>query len=127
MTRSFREVPKVLVCDDDFHCRSALVDMLSGGGFATCEAGGVLEALRVARACRVDFGFFDYQLPDGDGMTAVKCLAQASIRFPWVLMSGEETIEERSVAAAGAVAFLPKPLDVVEVRRILKECFGFPR
>ena len=60
-------------------------------GVSPTEAG---EALAVARKIRPDFGFFDYQLPDADGATAVRRIRAERIRFPWVLMSGAETFAE---------------------------------
>jgi DNA-binding NtrC family response regulator len=116
---------RVLVCDDDPGCRLSLVDVLRAYGYETCEAGHAVEALFVARKMKIDFGFFDYELPDADGATAVERIREERIKFPWALMSGAETIAESRVAAAGAVAFLHKPLDIKEVRRILRDCLGF--
>jgi len=113
------------VCDDDKGCRVSLVDVLRALGYETCEAGQAGEALYVARRLKIDFGFFDYELPDADGLTAVERIQKERIEFPWLLMSGAETIAESRVAAAGAVAFLHKPLDIKEVRRILRDCLGF--
>jgi len=101
------------------------VDLLRACGYETCEAGQAVEALYVARQLKIDFGFFDYELPDADGATAVERIREERIRFPWALMSGVESIAESRVAAAGAVAFLHKPLDIKEVRRILRDCLGF--
>ena len=121
---SLAHIQRVLVCDDNAACRVSLVDLLRACGFETCEAGEAGEALAVARKIRPDFGFFDYQLPDADGATAVRRIRAERIRFPWVLMSGAETFAESEVAAAGAVAFLQKPLEIVEVRRILRDWLG---
>lgn len=121
---SFPHIQRVLVCDDDAACRVSLVDLLRAYGVVTCEAGEAGEALAVARRMKIDFGFFDYQLPDADGATAVRRIRDERIRFPWALMSGAETIAESNVAAAGAVAFLHKPLEIVEVRRILRDWLG---
>jgi len=120
----FSYIQRVLVCDDDTGCRLSLVDVLRACGYETCEAGQAGEALTVARKMKIDFGFFDYELPDADGTTAVQWIQRERIKFPWVLMSGAETVAESSVAAAGAVAFLQKPLDIAEVRRILRDCLG---
>ena len=117
-------IRRVLVCDDDPGCRLSLVDALRAFGYETCEAAHAVEALYVARRTKIDFGFFDYELPDADGATAVERIREERIQFPWALMTGAETIAESRVAAAGAVAFLHKPLDIAEVRRILRDCLG---
>ena len=101
------------------------MEVLQRDGFQTYEAGGGYEAIRVARRAPVEFGFFDYVLPDLDGPTAVMRLREETIAFPFVLMSGRYA-ELVGVAPAGAVAFLPKPLDIAEVRRILREFFDSP-
>ena len=119
-----RRQPKrlhVLVCDDDVGCRISLIEIIRAAGLRAFEADRASEAIRVARSVPVDFGFFDYGLPDLDGTAAVRRLREESISFPYVLMSGQEVGSEPWMAEAGAVAFLPKPLDVEEIRRILQQ------
>lgn len=92
----------------------------------TFEAGGGYEAIRLARKVQVDFGFFDYALPDLDGPSAVKQIRQESISFPFVLMSGQELVLEQLEAEAGPIAFLPKPLDLAAIRRIVQKFSSAP-
>ncbi len=115
---------RVLVCDDDVACRRALVDLLLSDGMQTYEAGGGFEAIQVARAFPVDFGFFDCELPDLDGPTTLMRLREESLAFPYVLMSGGDAFAEVATGTAGQVAFLQKPLDVVVVREILRDVSG---
>jgi CheY-like chemotaxis protein len=117
---------RVLVCDDDMGFRRSLIEVLLTDGFQTFEAGGGYEAITIARRVPVDFGIFDCRLPDLDGPAALERMRAESIAFPYVLMSGDILSPEQLSALAGMVAFLPKPLDLDRIRRILKEFFGFP-
>ncbi len=111
---------RVLVCDDDRACRITLLDALQCEGFATYEAQDGHEAMDLARMIPLDFGFFDYKLPDLDGRTTVKLIRKESIMFPFVIMSGEKNIAEVIKGEGDAVAFLPKPLEISQIRRILR-------
>jgi len=117
---------RILVCDDDKSCRKAIVEVLHTDGFETYEAAGGYEALKLVRAVPVDFGFVDCSLPDLDGPTALRRMREESITFPVVLMSGEKLFAEACLATAGLVAFLSKPLDVGDIRKILQDYFGPP-
>ncbi len=116
---------RVLVCDDDRACRRALVEVLIGHGFEICEARGGYEAIEVVRRRPIDLGFFDYRLPDLDGLSTVRRLQEESFVFPFVLMSGEkQPFAETKTLPSGMVGFLAKPLGLAEVRRIIREVFG---
>jgi len=116
---------RILVCDDDKACRRAIVEILSGEGFETCEAGGGYEAIKVVRKTRVDLGFFDWGLPDLDGPSTIRRLREEDFIFPFVLMSGEKkAFAETITLPSGVVAFLSKPLGVEDVRRVIYKVFG---
>ena len=89
------------------------------------EIGEKISLTKDRLSHQTDDGFFDYTLPDLDGTTIVRQIRREEISFPFVMMSGEESVAERCVAAEGAVAFLQKPLDMSVIRKILQDCLGF--
>jgi CheY-like chemotaxis protein len=117
---------RVLVCDDDRAFRRSLIEVLMTDGLQTFEAGGGYEAITIARKVRVDFGIFDCKLPDLDGPAAIQRMRAEAISFPFVLMSGDVWSPEQLSTLAGLVAFLSKPLDVAEIRKILRDFSGSP-
>lgn len=113
------KIQNVLLCDDDAGLRQALADLLRLQGLTPFEAGKAAKAMELARQVPMDFGFFDFQLPDMDGATAVRMLRRESIIFPYVIMSGESALARQHGSGAGAVGFLAKPLQFSQIKIIL--------
>ena len=83
-----------------------------------CAADGH-EALRLAQRERPDVILMDIAMPGMDGITATECIYR-ECPTPVVIMTGHRdnaTIERAS--AAGAGAYLVKPLDMEEVERAI--------
>ncbi len=104
--------PLVYVVDDDSAVRGGLVRMLKSAGinaesFASAEE--FLEApRRQADTCLI----LDLRLPGSSGIELQRELAAAGSDLPIVFLSAHSTARRREAAmAAGAVAFLSKPVD----------------
>ena len=104
--------PLVYVVDDDPAVRLALVRVLKSAGlnaesFASAEE--FLEApRRQANACLI----LDLRLPGHSGIELQRELAAAGSDLPIVFVTAHSTARHRKAAiAAGAVAFLSKPVD----------------
>ena len=104
--------PLVYVVDDDPAVRGALTRMLKSAGlnaesFASAEE--FREApRREADACLI----LDLRLPGRSGIELQRELAAAGSDLPIVFLSAHSTARHRRAAiAAGAVAFLSKPVD----------------
>lgn len=104
---------KILVVDDTEVNRAVLEDMLAGLGFAIHHAGNGREALAMAGAERPDLILMDVRMPEMDGLEATRRIrASAPIAAtPIVMLSAGATADEQGQSlAAGADAFLPKPI-----------------
>jgi CheY-like chemotaxis protein len=106
---------KVLVVDDVAANRAMAVDMLSQLGFEVVEADNGREALNKAQATRPDCILMDIVMPEMDGLEATRRLRQLPglDKVPIIVMSASASgSDECKSLAAGANAFLPKPIDV---------------
>ena len=106
---------KVLVVDDVAENRAMAVDMVSQLGFAVVEAVNGVDALDKARATRPDWILMDIVMPELDGLEATRRLRQLPGlgEVPIIVMSASASgSDEQKSLAAGANAFVPKPIDL---------------
>ena len=105
---------KVLVVDDVADNRSLAVHFLEPLGFEMFEAADGLQALEFAQALRPDLILMDVVMPRMDGLQATRALRglPAFQSLPIIAASAiSSRADEAKSLAAGADAFLPKPLD----------------
>ncbi len=101
----------LLIIDDDEVDRMALRRTLKKTEIDAnvVEVGSRAEGLAALQSASFDCVFLDYQLPDGDGLTLLRELANEDIEAPVVMMTGqgsEELVVE--MLHAGALDYLPK-------------------
>jgi len=102
---------EVLVVDDDPRVRAGLVRMLDRGGYRTREAGGAAEAMDLLSQAPADLVLADLMMPDIDGLALIEMVRQRHPGLPVVVVSGAGDPElRRRATAAGALAFLSKPV-----------------
>lgn len=104
----------VLVVDDIAANRAVAVDMLGQLGFDMVEAGDGLEALEKAKALRPALILMDVVMPGMDGLEATRRLREMPEfgDLPIIAVSaGASGSDAAKSLAAGANAFLSKPID----------------
>ena len=104
---------KVLVVDDVAENRTVMIDMLSPLGFEIAEAANGRDGLDKAQSERPDLILMDLVMPVMDGWEAMRQLRQLPDfkRVPIVAVSASAFgDDQRNSLAAGANAFLPKPI-----------------
>jgi two-component system, response regulator, stage 0 sporulation protein F len=121
--------PTVLVADDDDNLRALVARRLSHAGYVVLEAssGGelldrVVDALLSRGEHRApDFVIADVNMPGGDGLEALRALARAHCRIPFVIMTGfpSERVRELS-RELGAAAIFEKPLDLGDLETAVR-------
>jgi signal transduction histidine kinase/DNA-binding NarL/FixJ family response regulator/sugar lactone lactonase YvrE len=105
---------KVLVVDDIEENRAVLREMLRQLGFEISEAANGLEALDRIQSQRPDLILMDVLMPDMDGLEVIRRLRQRAdtAQLPVITVSASASgRDEGSALAAGATAFLPKPIN----------------
>jgi response regulator NasT len=107
---------RVLIADDETVQRMDLKDILTAQGYHVVgEASDGVSAVMQARQFRPDVIILDIRMPEMDGLTAARTIAQEEIA-PVVLLSafGDMPLVEQA-KEAGVVSYLVKPLREAEV------------
>jgi signal transduction histidine kinase/CheY-like chemotaxis protein len=118
---------KVLVADDVPVNRQMLCELLGRLGFDTHEATDGLQAVDQVQALRPDLVLMDVRMPGMDGLEATRVLRQqaATARLPVIMVSANAQPEdEQRAVAAGADAFLPKPIDRTQLVALVGDLLG---
>jgi signal transduction histidine kinase len=112
---------RVLVVDDVPENRALLVQALGSLGFEVSEACNGVEGLAQAQALEPDLLLLDLVMPGMGGLEVIRRLRRLP-RFattPIVAVSASATPDaEADTLAAGADAFLPKPVDLQNLMHV---------
>ncbi len=112
----------VVIAEDEPLVRILAVDVLTEEGFVTIEAGTAAAALTVckARPEAIDALFTDIRMPGStDGLQLAHTVRE---RWPWIsvlIASGNIFLNPKELP--NGARFLPKPYDMREVARVLRE------
>lgn len=103
--------PSIAIVDDDAPVLKALRRLLRGRGFEATTYGSASEFLTALHHQRPDCLILDLQMPGMNGLELLQHLKSLGIKVPTIVITahGGENAAERCIAA-GAVAFLAKPL-----------------
>lgn len=109
---------KILIVDDISMNVEILNNIISHEGYSTMCATSVREALGLMEETLPALILSDLSMPETDGLEFCRILKEnpATREIPFVFISVLNTSEEKKQAfEAGAVDFIPKPFDPVEV------------
>ncbi|WP_218081889.1 hybrid sensor histidine kinase/response regulator [Anthocerotibacter panamensis] len=110
--------PTLLVIDDDWSMRSALVSRLRMEDYVVLEARNGREGLNLIRTIKPEVVLSDWMMPEMDGMELCRTLkADEQLRHIYfILVTGRDTIADRVHSRDGGVDdLLNKPIDVAEL------------
>lgn len=123
--------PIILLVDDSKTMRHVLRVHLVGSAGDFLEADSGRRALEILESEQVDLVVCDVRMADMDGLEVVRRTRRRETfgtRLPFVLISGDRSEGLRAQCfIAGADEFLPKPVDPVELRRVVDELSGSAR
>lgn len=104
----------ILDIDDDALSRALVRDMLATRGLSMVEAQDARTGLRLIADGHFDLVLMDLRMPDINGLTAIRQLRAAGgrgARVPIVVVTADLSQGVKELCqAAGAVAFLEKPI-----------------
>lgn len=110
----------ILVIEDDKTIRSGLLRLLTNEGYTTYFADNGAEGITLARTHTPNIIICDIAMPEMDGyqvLAAVRALPQFATT-PFLFLSAKITSDdEKRGLAAGATAYLKKPMwpdDIIE-------------
>lgn len=111
---------KLLLVDDDDPFRQSLARAMERRGFAVQSAASIAEALQMSQAEAPDYAVIDLRLGDGNGLELVKLMRRFLPKLRVVLLTGYGNIASAvSAVKAGAVDYLPKPVDPDRLKAVL--------
>ncbi len=124
-----RDVPTILLADDETAITDNLAPLLSRAGFDVVVAHDGEEALARVRARRPDLVVLDVMMPRLDGRAVLRTLRREKIETPVILLTQVGESSERAMALEeGADDYLNKPFDPQEltarIRAVLRRQEG---
>src|SRR5438552_3375557 len=116
---------RILFLDDEPAARFGVGRYLESHGYEVVEAGTCEAALRMCRESPPDLAIADQAIPDGTGVELIPRFLAIDPELPIVILTGHASVELAVKAmTAGAINFLPKPVDlsslVIIIKRILE-------
>jgi len=116
----------VLVVDDDAAVRDSMKKVLESAGFEVLLAGDGEEAVKEAKPGQIDLLLLDIGLPIRNGWDAFAQITAANPCLPIIIITGHS--DQYPVAsAAGASAFMEKPLDATQLLATIQELLAEPK
>ena len=115
---------QILVVEDNDKNMKLFRDVLVATGYRTVEATTGAEAVELAAEHRPDLVLMDIQLPDIDGVEALSRLRadERTASIPVLALTAQAMHGDRErFLAAGFDGYLSKPVDVVELIKVVQE------
>lgn len=113
---------KILLVDDEAEFLEAMSDRLSVRDMTVVTASSAQEALDRVSKDTFDAVVLDYQLPEMDGLKALKLIKESQPESKIILLTGFATVEKRDEAIQmGALELLEKPVDLLVLSKVIKQ------
>ncbi len=119
---------KILLCDDEVFARDAMANLIKRKGFDVVVASTGEQCIELFKKENPTVVFLDVMLPDLDGDHIHKYLRELKPDVSVYYITGSETVfTEENARSEGAKGYLPKPVDIDELFKLLdtiKQTFG---
>jgi two-component system response regulator RegA len=110
----------LLILDDDAPFRQSLARAMERRGFAVIAAASLAEATQMVQDTPPVYAVLDLRLDDGNGLELVGLLRQVAPEARIVMLTGYGNFASAvSAIKAGAVDYLPKPVDADRLKAAL--------
>ena len=127
-TTAERTVGRILVVDDEFELKNALVDGLSAQSFDVRGFTNGHEALKVLRTESFDILITDLMMPEMDGITLIKSALEIDPHLIPIMMTGQGTIQTAVDAMKfGAFDYVLKPFRLRTLMPVLTRAINTRR
>ncbi len=111
---------RVLIADDEKDVAKVLAEMVRSCNHEIVGVvGSGLEAIHAYTRCRPDLVLMDYRMPKLNGATACRNILSKDPAARVILVTGWSPSDD--AAASGAIAILPKPLDLHRLEAALHD------
>jgi len=112
----------ILIVDDEEIARTNMEHVLKKDGYSCRSANNGLEALAVLAAEDIDLVITDLKMEHMDGIELLQQINRVSPEIPVIMVTGFATVSSAVEALKkGAANYLGKPVNLDELRKIVKE------
>jgi len=112
---------KILIVDDSAFSRNIIKQIVISEGYEAIEAGNGTEALSLFQTEKPDIVTVDLLMPDIDGIDLVKKIRETAPGAKIIVCSTDkQKFRQKEAKAAGAAAFVPKPIDPESLLETIK-------
>ncbi len=113
---------RILVVDDDAAIRLVVTEALRREGHDVRAVGTLAERAKLLQSWSADALITDVMLPDGNGLDSVPDIIAGRPAMPVIILSAQNTLSTAVRATEqGAFEYLPKPFDLDELCRVVRE------
>jgi CheY-like chemotaxis protein len=117
--------PRILVVDDEPNTCRYLASILGTDGFDVDTATDGSAALQLAQAHNYQVAVLDYQMPGMNGVELFKEMQQLQPHMIGIFLTAYPTIDTVFPAIeSGIRRVLAKPVDPVNLARVINECLA---
>jgi two-component system response regulator PilR (NtrC family) len=125
--RNRNDMKRVLVVDDEADIRELLDMTLARMGLAADCAATVAEASELLAANTYKLCLTDMRLPDGEGLSLVRLVAERYPELPIAVITAHGSMENAVQALKlGAFDYLSKPVSLDQLRALVKSAIDLP-
>jgi two-component system, NtrC family, response regulator HydG len=112
---------KILLVDAEEHHRTILGSMLEEDGYQVASCGTLFDAVVIFQTENFDFVICEHSTSGVDGLHLLKIIKHHNDKIPVLLISTLYETEPYLVAMnLGALDYLSKPVDYLEIQRLVR-------
>ena len=117
-----KETARILLIDDDESIRKAVSKALEKAGYRVETAENGTQAIEKAQANFYNLALIDIRLPDMEGTKLLTMIKDTTPRMVKIILTGYPALQNAIEAVnKGADAYLTKPINLAELRKVIKE------
>jgi two-component system nitrogen regulation response regulator GlnG len=118
----------ILLVEDDAGIALVITAALEAEGFAVRVCDSIAERDRLLSSERFAALVTDVMLTDGDGIETIGAVRMAAPDMPIIILSAQNTLDTAVRASdTGAFEYFPKPFDIDELARTVRQAVGNAR
>jgi len=118
---------KILIADDERSICEAFAEFLTQEGHTPLIASSGEEAVRLVEQQHPAAAFLDIRMPGMDGLEALRRIQAGAPGLPVIVMTAYGTMQTAMEAMRlGAFDYLGKPVELPQVRKLLRRCLHQP-
>lgn len=117
---------RVLVVDDEPQIVKILTEFLESTkrGYVIETASNAVEALEAVRRQRPDLVLLDIQMPEMNGVDALREMRLADPTIRVIMITGADHRMAADALASGAFAYIPKPFELRYIENLVAAALG---